>query len=197
MVLVIEHLHERDIIYRDLKPENVLIDAQGYIRVADFGLSRKGVKGDFEAQSICGTPEYLAPEIVFKMGHGKPVDWWTLGSILYELLVGLPPFYSANKKELFEKIKFGKVNYPPHLSDSCVDFLRSMLLKNPKRRLGAKGSKEVKEHPWFGHIDWERLLRKDQRCSSILRRGFYSQRKKHKKSKSHSGKSSRQRKRKD
>lgn len=79
MVLAIEHLHKKDIIYRDLKPENVLIDSRGYIRITDFGLSRMNITGTNQAKSICGTPEYLAPEIVMKLGYGKPVDWWTLG----------------------------------------------------------------------------------------------------------------------
>ena len=95
MVLALEHLHRNGIIYRDLKPENVLIDKEGYIRITDFGLSRMGIKENDEAKSICGTPEYLAPEVVLKQGYGKAVDWWTLGNIIYEMIIGLPPFYSS------------------------------------------------------------------------------------------------------
>lgn len=111
MLLALEFLHEKEIIYRDLKPENVLIDKDGYIKITDFGLSRMNVKSN-EAKTICGTPEYLAPEIILKLGYGKAVDWWTLGSIIYEMLVGVPPFYTKDRQELFERIKFLPPKYP-------------------------------------------------------------------------------------
>jgi len=163
MVLVIEHLHKQDIIYREysppsltpthrcsLKPENVLIDSEGYIRIADFGLSKKGIKGNVGARSICGTPEYLAPEIIFKMGHGKAVDWWTLGAILYELLTGVPPFYSSSRDSLFDKIKFRKQKMPSKLTEDCTDLINQLLEKNPDRRLGStNGSQAIRDHPWF------------------------------------------------
>lgn len=87
-------LHSKDVIYRDLKPENVLIDTHGYIRITDFGLSKMQVKSDHDAISMCGTPEYLAPEILLKKGYGKSVDWWTLGCIIIEMFTGYPPFYA-------------------------------------------------------------------------------------------------------
>ena len=97
MVLAIEYLHSNGVIYRDLKPENVVIDSIGYIRITDFGLSKKNVFNDKDAFSLCGTPEYLAPEILYKEGYGKAIDWWTLGCIIYELITGMPPFSSSNR----------------------------------------------------------------------------------------------------
>jgi serum/glucocorticoid-regulated kinase 2 len=101
----------------------VLIDSEGYIRIADFGLSKDKVKTPKDAKSVCGTPEYLAPEILFKMGHGKPVDFWALGAIIYEMLTGLPPFYTDKRDELFEKIKFKTLQYPAHLTNPCKKLL--------------------------------------------------------------------------
>jgi len=157
MVLAIEHLHRFDVIYRDLKPENVLITETGYIKITDFGLSRMNVKEN-EAKSICGTPEYLAPEIIMKLGYGKAVDWWTLGSIVYEMLVGIPPFYTQNRQELFEKIKFVSPKYPNYLSATAKNLVESLLKKDPNKRLGSgRGASDIKEHPWFANIAWDKM----------------------------------------
>jgi serum/glucocorticoid-regulated kinase 2 len=157
MVLALEHLHRFDIIYRDLKPENVLITETGYIKITDFGLSRMNVKEN-DAKSICGTPEYLAPEIIMKLGYGKAVDWWTLGSIIYEMLVGIPPFYTQNRQELFEKIKFVSPKYPNYLSSTAKSLIEGLLRKDPTKRLGSqRGAQEIKDHPWFANIDWKKM----------------------------------------
>lgn len=120
-----------------------------------------GVKGSKEAKSVCGTPEYLAPEVLHKQGHGKPVDWWTLGAILYEMISGLPPFYTTNRDELFEKIKFGQLKYPAYITANCRNLLENLFQKNPDKRLGVNGAKEVKTHPWFANVNWKMLINKE------------------------------------
>merc|ERR1740123_1701446 len=147
LVLALAHVHALGVVYRDLKPENVLLDARGHVRLTDFGLSKGGVtlhaKG---AHSFCGTPEYLAPEILARRGHGRAVDWWSLGALLYEMLTGLPPFYCRDREKLFEKIRKSDLTYPRHLSIPAVTVLRGLLTRDPKRRLGSgeKDSEEIK-----------------------------------------------------
>ena len=139
----------------------MLIDKSGYIRVTDFGLSKRGVSGPKDAMSICGTPEYLAPELILKQGHGKAVDWWTFGCFLYEMLTGVPPFYSAGREDLFEKIKFEQPRIPVTFSASGKDILLKLFEKDPTKRLGANGAKDVKAHPWFLGMKWDALLNKE------------------------------------
>merc|ERR1740117_2122988 len=117
IILAISYVHSLDIIYRDLKPENVLLDGSGHIRLTDFGLSKEGISSSSSgANSFCGTPEYLAPEILNRQGHGRGVDWWSLGALVYEILTGLPPFYCQDREKLFEKIRRGTLDYPDYLS---------------------------------------------------------------------------------
>lgn len=116
-----------------------------------------------DAFSVCGTPEYLAPEVLLKKGHGKPVDWWAFGCFLYEMLIGLPPFYTQTREELFEKIKFEMPKLPPKLSSSVKDLITQLTNKDPEKRLGSgpSGAAEVKAHPWFSGIDWMAYLKKE------------------------------------
>jgi RAC serine/threonine-protein kinase len=161
IVLALEYIHQLDIVYRDLKPENVLLDARGHVRLTDFGLSKEGITNSSSgANSFCGTPEYLAPEILNRQGHGRAVDWWSLGALLYEMLTGLPPFYCRDREKLFEKIRRGHLEYPRSLSARAQTLLRGLLTKDPKHRLGS-GSDDaapIKAHAFFGDTKWEKLM---------------------------------------
>lgn len=162
ITLALEHVHAHNVIYRDLKPENVLLDEHGNVRLTDFGLSKENIRElDTGAFSFCGTPEYLAPEILNRTGHGRAVDWWSLGALLYEMLTGLPPFYSQNRNALFDRIRFGRLEFPAYLSANAVSLLSGLLTRDPLKRLGCGegDAEEVKKHPFFAFIDWQALLK--------------------------------------
>lgn len=162
IISAISYVHSLDIIYRDLKPENVLLDADGHIRLTDFGLSKEGISNSSSgANSFCGTPEYLAPEILNRQGHGRAVDWWSLGALSYEMLTGLPPFYCQDRERLFEKIRKSELSYPASVSSNAKNLLRGLLTKDPNKRLGSgpKDADEIKPHQFFASIDWDKLSR--------------------------------------
>jgi len=146
------HLHSHGIVYRDLKPENILLDANGHIVITDFGLSKEIF--DESTDTFCGTPEYLAPEVLGGEGHGYPVDWWALGTIMYEMLTGIPPFYSKSIKIMYKKIMECPLRFPEGISQNAMNILLQLLDKNPSKRLGGPS---IREHPFFASIDWNLL----------------------------------------
>ncbi|CAM9564169.1 unnamed protein product [Laminaria digitata] len=164
ITLALQHVHRLNIVYRDLKPENVLLDAEGHIRLTDFGLSKEGISNTTSgAHSFCGTPEYLAPEILNRQGHGRAVDWWSLGALLYEMVTGLPPFYCRDREKLFEKIRRGNLSYPRYLSAHAQEILQGLLTRDPSKRLGSSldDAQEVQRHPFFAPLNWDRIMRRE------------------------------------
>ncbi|KAL9130150.1 MAG: hypothetical protein Q9217_001585 [Psora testacea] len=202
MVLILEFLHEHQgIAYRDMKPENMLLDAEGHIKLVDFGFAKKVMHQ--ETYTLCGTPEYLAPEVIrntgkrklslgvyafhlprmsvsayssfFYVGHGVAVDWWSLGILLYEFLVGQPPFWDNQPIKIYEKIVEGKIKYPPGLSQEAKDVIGALCTANPSQRLGnikqgdLQGAALVKAHPFFKSIDWDALYHRKMKGPIIPR----------------------------
>jgi serine/threonine protein kinase len=153
--LAIEHLHKNDIIYRDLKPENIVLNAQGHAILTDFGLSKTQIGDDMHTNTFCGTPEYLAPEILRGQGHGKAVDYWSFGILLYTLLVGHAPFLSDNVQQMYQLImRDGVIKYPPYIQEDTRSFLEGLLTRDPQRRFGPE---EIRKHPFFAKYDWKKL----------------------------------------
>jgi len=162
LALALGSLHSNHIIHRDLKPENILMDDDGYLALTDYGMA-KILVDDALANSFCGSLEYMAPEVVAESGHGKEADWWGLGILMYELLIGIPPFYNQDANTMLNKIQKSELEFHPHIkiSKEAKDFITRCLKKNPEERLGYKEDlKEIMEHPWFSDVDWDALLKK-------------------------------------
>ncbi|XP_041646922.1 microtubule-associated serine/threonine-protein kinase 3 isoform X2 [Cheilinus undulatus] len=176
-VLALEYLHNYGIVHRDLKPDNLLITSMGHIKLTDFGLSKIGLMNmttnlyeghmekdtrEFIDKQVCGTPEYIAPEVILRQGYGKPVDWWAMGIILYEFLVGCVPFFGDTPEELFGQVVSDEIIWPEGddaLPSDAQDLITRLLRQSPLDRLGTGGASEVKQHPFFLGLDWNGLLR--------------------------------------
>ncbi|XP_041358268.1 microtubule-associated serine/threonine-protein kinase 3-like isoform X2 [Gigantopelta aegis] len=177
-VLALEYLHSYGIVHRDLKPDNFLINATGHIKLTDFGLSKIGLMSlttnlyegamdkkskEFQDKHVFGTPEYIAPEVILRQGYGKPVDWWSMGIILYEFLIGCVPFFGDTPEELFSQVINEEIEWPDddewQVKDDAKDLITRLLTHDPIERLGSLGAYEVKEHIFFFGVDWNSILR--------------------------------------
>ncbi|XP_054995766.1 serine/threonine-protein kinase N2 isoform X3 [Sorex araneus] len=162
VVLGLQYLHEHKIVYRDLKLDNLLLDTEGFVKIADFGLCKEGMGYGDRTSTFCGTPEFLAPEVLTETSYTRAVDWWGLGVLIYEMLVGESPFPGDDEEEVFDSIVNDEVRYPRFLSTEAISIMRRLLRRNPERRLGAgeKDAEDVKKHPFFRLTDWSALMDK-------------------------------------
>lgn len=161
LVLAIEALHKKNIIHRDLKPDNILIGEDGHIKLTDFGLCKELSDNNPMTQTFCGSLSYLPPEVVNRTGHNKSLDWYLVGQVLYECIVGNPPFLDKKRELVLEKIKKGELNIPSTVSAVCSDLIVKLMGQEINSRLGSKrGAAEVKEHPFFLGLDWSRVYSK-------------------------------------
>ena len=159
LILALDFLHKNNMVYRDLKPENILLDTKGHIKLTDFGLSKILETEDDKAYTICGTPQYLAPEVILKKGYDKAVDWWSLGCVMYEMLTGKLPFPIKKGLKLTGRIYQQKVDFPKKIDNNAKDLMQKLLIVDPNERLGSgpEGGEKIKNHPFFKGINWKNV----------------------------------------
>jgi serine/threonine protein kinase len=162
LALAIGHLHAHGFVYRDLKPENILVDRDGHLRITDFGLVKKVADAGATTSTFCGTPEYIAPEMLQQQPYTKAVDWWSYGVLFYEMLAGIPPFYDENTNRMYRRILSEEIKYPADFPPAARDFVGALCDRNPATRLGAseRDVEEIKAHPFFAGVSWDMILRK-------------------------------------
>ncbi|KAJ2735699.1 cAMP-dependent protein kinase catalytic subunit [Coemansia sp. BCRC 34962] len=160
VLLALEYMHARNIIWRDTKPENILLDHMGHVKLTDMGFAKKVVDRTW---TLCGTPDYLAPEVIQAKGYGKSVDWWALGILIFEMIAGYPPFYDEDHYRLYEKVLAGHIQWPSQFDPIARDLVSRLLTADLSRRLGNlhRGSADIKEHRWFAEVDWSRLTARE------------------------------------
>ncbi|XP_066959087.1 cAMP-dependent protein kinase catalytic subunit PRKX-like [Macrobrachium rosenbergii] len=166
IVSALEYLHSLSVVYRDLKPENLLLDKDGHLKITDFGFAKKLTDRTW---TLCGTPEYLAPEIIQSKGHNKAVDWWALGILIYEMLAGHPPFFDDNPFGIYEKILGGRVEWPRHLDPAAKDLVKKLLTPDRTKRLGnmKNGAEDVKKHRFFKNVDWDEVYQRKMKAPLV------------------------------
>ena len=163
LILGLEFLHKNNIIYRDLKPENILMDLDGHIKISDFGLSKILDRPNDKTFTLCGTPQYISPEILDTEGYDKTVDWWSLGIFFYEMLTGSLPFKIPKENQINLKIYQEPIKFPQNMNPEAINLISQLLKANPKKRLGygEKDAQKIKEHPYFKDVDWDKYWNRE------------------------------------
>jgi len=161
MLLALCYLHERLVIFRDLKPSNVMIDGDGHVQLTGFGVSKEGVTGLRGTRSFCGSAAFLAPEILLRSGHGHAVDIYGLGVLLFVMLSGSSPFYHDDRETLYANICYSKLHIPYDFSNAAASFVSRTMQRDPSQRLGAAQTVDLKGHAFFENLDWEALMRRE------------------------------------